>query len=326
MLARLELNNSLAPIQQYGRHQKRAIDNRKKPPVKKTNAKQGAEGDQPMTESAATAGGAGGDNKKDQYDDKFYDLDDGWICDDDVSDNDDEVGEFITENDPHSLLNSSIVRDSVNGSGGKLAGTIDDEQRVRRLEKKERERIERRFRVVTPAEFESNLSMNNEASGQIDKKQVARPEDSWMPNHAQPANADKMEAAKSDLQMADVNNMTSASGATDVASSTEVNKSGTANKKRTHDEAFPLNQQPCEPSIDEILTSIKQRVLIGESLNNFKKEINQLVELIDRKDSQFDKLADQVGSKLAGLLQKPPQEMIFMLKRHNANGKKNKQK
>jgi len=51
-----------------------------------------------------------------------------------------------------------------------------------------------------------------------------------------------------------------------------------------------------------------------------------LVDLIDKKDKEFDKLADQVGIKLAGLLQKPQQEMIFMLKRHNLLGKKNKQK
>lgn len=30
MLARLELHNSLAPIQQYGRHQRKAANNRKK--------------------------------------------------------------------------------------------------------------------------------------------------------------------------------------------------------------------------------------------------------------------------------------------------------
>ena len=63
---------------------------------------------------------------------------------------------------------------------------------------------------------------------------------------------------------------------------------------------------------------------MGESLNYFKKEISQLVELIEKKDPQFEKLADQVGIKLASLLQKPQQEMIFMLKRTNMLGKKNK--
>lgn len=67
-------------------------------------------------------------------------------------------------------------------------------------------------------------------------------------------------------------------------------------------------------------------MLVGESLNNFKKEVSQLVELIEKKDAQFDKLADQVGIKLASLLQKPQQEMIYMLKRHNLLSKKNAKK
>lgn len=47
------------------------------------------------------------------------------------------------------------------------------------------------------------------------------------------------------------------------------------NKKRTHEEAFPM---PQEPTIEEVLTNIKQRVLNGETLNSFKKEIQSLVE------------------------------------------------
>ncbi len=54
-----------------------------------------------------------------------------------------------------------------------------------------------------------------------------------------------------------------------------------------------------------MLNGLKQRVLMGESLNNFKRDISQLVDLIEKKDKEFDKLADQVGIKLAGLLQKP---------------------
>ena len=40
-------------------------------------------------------------DKKDKidYDDKFYDLDDGWICDEDIGDGQEDVGfsEFMTE-------------------------------------------------------------------------------------------------------------------------------------------------------------------------------------------------------------------------------------
>ena len=39
-----------------------------------------------------------------------------------------------------------------------------------------------------------------------------------------------------------------------------------------------------EPTIDEVLQQLKQRVLLGESLNSFKREINMLVELIEKKD------------------------------------------
>jgi len=68
-----------------------------------------------------------------------------------------------------------------------------------------------------------------------------------------------------------------------------VNQKSNA-KKRTHEEAFPT--QATEPSIDEVLNGLKQRVLMGESLNNFKRDISTLVDLIEKKDKEFDKLAD----------------------------------
>ena len=39
--------------------------------------------------------------------------------------------------------------------------------------------------------------------------------------------------------------------------------------------------------IDQIIMNLRQRVLLNETLNNFKKEINQIADLIDRRDSQF---------------------------------------
>lgn len=39
-----------------------------------------------------------------------------------------------------------------------------------------------------------------------------------------------------------------------------------------------------EPTIEALLQNLKTRVLEGETLNNFKKEVNQLVELIEKKD------------------------------------------
>jgi hypothetical protein len=70
-----------------------------------------------------------------------------------------------------------------------------------------------------------------------------------------------------------------------------------------------------EPSIDELLNTIRNKVLIGETLNNFKKEINQIVELIEERDPKLERLADTTGSKLANILQKSENEMQMMLRR-----------
>lgn len=56
--------------------------------------------------------------------------------------------------------------------------------------------------------------------------------------------------------------------------------------------------------MDELLTVIRQRVLNGDTLNNFKKEINLLVDLIEKADPKMDRVVDQVGAKLASILQK----------------------
>jgi hypothetical protein len=64
-------------------------------------------------------------------------------------------------------------------------------------------------------------------------------------------------------------------------------------------------------------------VLNGDTLNNFKKEINQLVELVEKKDPQMERLADIVGAQLAKILQKTEQEMQYMVKRISLLNKKN---
>ena len=79
------------------------------------------------------------------------------------------------------------------------------------------------------------------------------------------------------------------------------NSNSKASKKRTYEEYSKVD----EPSIEETLASLKQRVLNGETLNHFKKEISTLVDLIEKKDPLMDKLADLVGSKLGGILGKP---------------------
>ena len=89
-----------------------------------------------------------------QYDDKFYDLDDGWICDDECGVNDDGVADFINDSETQSAMGISTVMRGPNGE----TIAVDEEQRMRRLEKKELEKIAKRFKVITPAEFERNLS------------------------------------------------------------------------------------------------------------------------------------------------------------------------
>ena len=57
--------------------------------------------------------------------------------------------------------------------------------------------------------------------------------------------------------------------------------------------------------IDSIIGNLKQRVLLNETLNHFKKEISQIADLIDRRDSTFTStFANNVAQKLTAVLQK----------------------
>ena len=71
MLARIEIKGNLAPIQEYGRHQTVAAKKRKD--NKKAANK---EGDAEVPDA--------GDKEADKYDDKYYDLDDGFIDDESI--------------------------------------------------------------------------------------------------------------------------------------------------------------------------------------------------------------------------------------------------
>lgn len=70
MLARLEIYNSLAPIQDYGRHQTKAQRKQKKKEKEVTMQVEGSENKDKAD--------------KEQLDDKFYDLDDEFIDDGDL--------------------------------------------------------------------------------------------------------------------------------------------------------------------------------------------------------------------------------------------------
>jgi hypothetical protein len=81
-----------------------------------------------------------------------------------------------------------------------------------------------------------------------------------------------------------------------------------SNRKRDREEVFGTGKVE-DATIESLLNNLKSRVLNGDTLNNFKKEINQLVELVEKKDPQLERLADIVGAQLAKILQKTEQEM-----------------
>ena len=84
MIARIEYNNTLAPVQEYGRHQLQA----KKKKKGKAVANGGGEENQKAMEDSddgkekPTKGGKGNSH----YDDRYYDLDDNFIDDGDHED------------------------------------------------------------------------------------------------------------------------------------------------------------------------------------------------------------------------------------------------
>ena len=68
------------------------------------------------------------------------------------------------------------------------------------------------------------------------------------------------------------------------------------------------------PQIEKLLQNLKNRVLNGETLNNFKKEIAQVAILIDKGDNQ--QLFEKTVYFMAQILQKPEREISLMLKRN----------
>lgn len=139
MLARLELNNSLAPIQEYGRHQK--IANKKK---KDNNAKKKAadgEGNGSGQDNATTADhGAhppiltGGEKA---YDDKFYDLDDDWIDDDNVEIADEMGTDLMLAESSHFMSDANSMAPESALTSKNLNQEEKEYRIAQRLEKKE---------------------------------------------------------------------------------------------------------------------------------------------------------------------------------------------
>lgn len=57
-------------------------------------------------------------------------------------------------------------------------------------------------------------------------------------------------------------------------------------KKRDRDEFTAGTQLKGDElgEIEQIISTLRERVLINETLNNFKKEISQIAELVERRD------------------------------------------
>ena len=117
---------------------------------------------------------------------------------------------------------------------GHLSGTVvDEESRMRRLEKKEMERIANRFKVITPAEFERNLAKVKDNAGSSETQN----------EHAYGLNS--TDGQEMDSNGVDAKQNTVAGGASTANLNGGTNgahllNSGKVNtKKRTHEEAFP---------------------------------------------------------------------------------------
>lgn len=131
MLARIEIKGNLAPIQEYGRHQTAAAKKRKD--NQKNKNKEQAEAEVVLAEQA----------EKDHamYDDKYYDLDDGFIDDNEIVEDDGfaELGEGASNfySQFHGSINdsSSIQRLSAVAAGrkfgpnGELLSAVGEEAR-----------------------------------------------------------------------------------------------------------------------------------------------------------------------------------------------------
>ena len=78
-------------------------------------------------------------------------------------------------------------------------------------------------------------------------------------------------------------------------------------KKRDRDEFVAGNQIRGDElgEIDQIIASLRDRVLMNETLNNFKKEIQQIADLVERRDPQWNQqFSSTVSQKLSAVLQK----------------------
>ena len=72
------------------------------------------------------------------------------------------------------------------------------------------------------------------------------------------------------------------------------------------------------------MNGLRERILRGENLTHFKRDLAQIAQLVDRADDQ--EVFEKSVCLLAGVLQKSEREITLMLKRHCLQDKKKKKK
>ena len=142
MLARLEICHSLAPIQDYGRHQTRAQKLKKKKEKEQPEQVEGSE-----------------NKEKEQLDDKFYDLDDAFIDDGDLDGEHEMIGPdlFLAESDMM-MSEPGTLTNRLNEANVPTEQRQEMEyQQMLGREKRENDRIKERFKVMSAEDIEKLL-------------------------------------------------------------------------------------------------------------------------------------------------------------------------
>ena len=130
MIARIEYNNTLAPVQEYGRHQSRALK-KKKPGKPKAGENE--------NEDAETKGVK---NKKD-FDDRFYDLDDNFIDDGEMEDG---YGAGLNGMGTETFMNDDFYQDREEDTNANVQSSMNMEYDPIADAKKEAENEEKRYK------------------------------------------------------------------------------------------------------------------------------------------------------------------------------------
>jgi len=98
------------------------------------------------------------------YDDKFYDLDDDWIDDDDAEIVEELGTEFMLAEGSNFMSESaSVAPDSALQSKNLNQEEI-EYRKAKKLEKKEHDRIARRFKVLTADDFDRYFNESEQQS------------------------------------------------------------------------------------------------------------------------------------------------------------------